>query len=283
MRSVDRPATQRGADHREPFADQLADVELALDAALHADDHQPAVGRQRVEIAVEVGRSHDVEDHVGTGAVGRLPQPLDEVLVAVVDEDVGPELTAEVQLLGGSGRHRDDATALLGDLDGMCADAARAAVHQQDLTGGQVRGHDEVRPDRARDLGKGCGVVQADPGRDRHHLSRRDGHMLGITTAGEQRANVLSYAPFRHASTESGDASGHFETQDIAGAGRWRVVAGRLQQIRAIDAGARYLDQHLAVFGMHTSEATTQSFSPRSPNRRLRSCYGRNYWGPDCK
>ena len=47
------------------LAEQLADVELALHAALHADDDQPAVGGERVDVAVEVGGAHDVEDHVG--------------------------------------------------------------------------------------------------------------------------------------------------------------------------------------------------------------------------
>ncbi len=51
--------------HAGPLAEQLADVELTLDAALHADDDQPAVGGERVDIAVEVGGAHDVEDHVG--------------------------------------------------------------------------------------------------------------------------------------------------------------------------------------------------------------------------
>jgi hypothetical protein len=77
---------QGGADHLQALADQLADVQFALDAALHADDHQPAVGRQRIEIAVQVGRAHDVEDHVGASRRS-LVDMLDEVVVAVVDRE----------------------------------------------------------------------------------------------------------------------------------------------------------------------------------------------------
>ncbi len=69
-RPVDRPGPQRRPDDAGPLGDQLADVQFGLDAALHADDDQPAVGGERVDIAVEVGGAHDVEDHVGTRAAG---------------------------------------------------------------------------------------------------------------------------------------------------------------------------------------------------------------------
>ena len=59
-------------DHAAALAEQLGHVQLALDAALHADDDDPAVVGQRVDIAVQIGGAHDVEDHVGAGAVGRL-------------------------------------------------------------------------------------------------------------------------------------------------------------------------------------------------------------------
>ena len=98
----------------------------ALTAALHADDHQPAVGRQRVDIAVEIGRAHDVEDHVGTGPAGLRAHSLDEVLVAVADGDLGAELGAQVQLVLGPGRDRDPAAERAGNLNRVRADPARS-------------------------------------------------------------------------------------------------------------------------------------------------------------
>ena len=97
--AADRARPQRRGDHAGALAEQLAEVELTLDAALHADDDQPAVGGERVDIAVEVGGAHDVEDHVGAATPGLFADPLDEVLVAVVDGDLGAELGAQVQLV----------------------------------------------------------------------------------------------------------------------------------------------------------------------------------------
>ena len=62
---LDRTRPQRRCDHAGTLAEQLADVEFSLHAALHPDDDQSAVGGEGVDIAVEVGGAHDVEDHVG--------------------------------------------------------------------------------------------------------------------------------------------------------------------------------------------------------------------------
>ena len=67
------------------LAMSFAEVELGLRAALHADRHQPAADGQGVDVAGQVLRAHVVEDDVDAGAVGLLLDPLDEVLVAVVD------------------------------------------------------------------------------------------------------------------------------------------------------------------------------------------------------
>ena len=67
-----------------------------LHAALHADHDQLTVGGQRVDVPVQVGRAHDVEDDVGARAVGLLADPRDEVLVAVVDRDLGAQFATEI-------------------------------------------------------------------------------------------------------------------------------------------------------------------------------------------
>ncbi len=89
---------------------------------------EASAGGQGVDVAVQVGGSHDVEDHVGARAVGLGADPLDEVLVAVVDGDVGAQFAAQRELVGGAGRHRDAGAERVGHLDGVGADAAGAAV-----------------------------------------------------------------------------------------------------------------------------------------------------------
>ena len=128
-----RPGPQRRRDDGRPLAQQQAEVELGAGAALQADDDEPAAGGEHVDVAGEVLRAHVVEDDVGAGAAGGRPDLLDEVLLAVVDEHLGAELAAGLELVGRPGRHRDPGPDLARQLDGHRADARRAAVDEQRL------------------------------------------------------------------------------------------------------------------------------------------------------
>ena len=133
VRTADRPGPQRGADHLQPLADQGTHIQFSGDSALHTDDHQPAVGSQRVEIAVQVRRAHDVEDDVGAVAVGRGSNPVDEIFVAMGDHDVGAEFAAQVHFGRRTRRCRDGGSQRARHLDRVAADPTGAAVHQDDL------------------------------------------------------------------------------------------------------------------------------------------------------
>ncbi len=108
--------------------------------------------RERVDVPVEVGRAHDVEDHVGARACGLLADAVLEVLVAVVDRDVGAERASGVKLLRRTGGDRDPGPQRPRHLNPVGADSAAATVDQHRLPGPQARRHHQVRPDRARDL-----------------------------------------------------------------------------------------------------------------------------------
>ena len=86
-RAFRRPSTGRP---RRPIAvtlprlrQQLADVQLGLHPALHADDQQPAVEGERVEVGGQALGAHVVEDDVGAVAVGGLLQLGGDVVVVV--------------------------------------------------------------------------------------------------------------------------------------------------------------------------------------------------------
>lgn len=150
----ERTAAQGRCGDRGALVQQSTQIEVALDAALQADDGEPAVDGERVHIPVQVLRTDDVEDDVRARPVRRLAQFLDEVLLPVVDQDVGSELRAARQLLGTPRGHRDPCAHGLGQLDRHRADTAGASVHQQRLTGAQMGHHEHVRPDRGRHLGQ---------------------------------------------------------------------------------------------------------------------------------
>ena len=86
------------------LAQQGVDVELALGAALHPDDDQPAAGGEGGDVAAEVLRAHVVEDDVGAAGLG---EHLDEVVVAVVDGVRRTERAAQLELLRRPGGRED--------------------------------------------------------------------------------------------------------------------------------------------------------------------------------
>src|SRR3954452_5354034 len=137
-RATDRTRPQCRGDHAGALAEQLADVEFGFDAALQPDDYQSSAGGESVDVTVEVFGAHDVEDHVGATFAAHA---LHEVLVAVIDGDLGAQFGAEVEFVprpGGDGHPRAERAC---HLDAVRADAAGAAVDQQELTGRQMRGH----------------------------------------------------------------------------------------------------------------------------------------------
>src|SRR5207244_13440789 len=86
-----RAGAQRAGVDQGALGHQRGQVELAGTAALQADDHEPAVGGERVEVAREVRPTHVVEDAVRAPTAGLLPYPGDEILGAVIDRDLGAE------------------------------------------------------------------------------------------------------------------------------------------------------------------------------------------------
>ena len=136
------------------FAEQCAEVQLTLDSALHADRDEGAIHRERIHVGLQVLCTHVVEDEIGTVAVGFGPQHLDEILVLVVDGDVRAERLTKVEFVRLAGRDCDGDAESLCDLNGVRADAAAAAVDQQDLSGSHTAVHDEIRPNSRRHLWK---------------------------------------------------------------------------------------------------------------------------------
>ena len=87
----------------EPSAHQRVQVQLGLGAALHPDDDESAAWSEDREVRGEVLGADDVEHDVD----GYVGEHLGEVLLAVVDDDVGAELAAHVDLLGAADRRGD--------------------------------------------------------------------------------------------------------------------------------------------------------------------------------
>jgi hypothetical protein len=134
---------------------------------LQPDRDEPSTDGEHLDVAVEVRAAHVVEHDVGAVPAGLLPDPGDEVLLPVVDGDLGAELATARQLLGAASGDGDSGAVVRRKLDRHRADAARPAVHEDHLAGREPGKHEDVRPHGARDLGDACRGHEVDAARHR--------------------------------------------------------------------------------------------------------------------
>lgn len=240
---------RRGRGDGGPLGQQGAEVQLALGAALETDDREAAVDGERLDVPVQVLGADQVQDDVGTRSRGVLPELLDEVLLAVVDEDVRPQFGAPGELLRAARRDRDPGPDRLRQLDRHRADAAGAAVHQEGLAGAQVGHHEDVGPHRRGDLGQRRGLHQADALRYGEELAGRNGDLLRVTAARQQRAHGVADRPPGHPGTERDDTARALQTGVGGGAGRRIVEALPLEHVGTVHSAGDDLDEDLAVTG----------------------------------
>lgn len=244
-----RPPPQRRRRHCRPLPQQHRQVQLTLDAALHADHGQPAVDRQRPHIPVQILRADDVEDDVRPRPVRRLAQLLHEVLLAVVDQNVRAQFRAPRQLLRPTRRDGHPRPHRLGQLNRHRADPARATVDQQRLARPQVGDHEHVRPHRRGHLRQRRRRDQVHPFGHRQQLPGRHGGLLRVTTAREQRAHLVAQGPSRDTGPQGRDAPRAFEPGIRGRTGRRIVEALPLQQIGAVDGARDDVDEDLSLAG----------------------------------
>src|SRR5690606_36704648 len=193
---------QRGGGDGGLLLQDRGEIELALDAALQADDDQPAPSRERLDVPRQVLRADDVEDDVGSTV---LATRLDEVLLAVVDDYVGAQPANHLGLRGATdgGDHRRAEG--LGELDRGGADPAAAAVHEKRLALTEPRHLEHVRPDSGERLRHRARLEQRQPVRDRDDLAGRDGDALRVAAAGQQRADLAALRQVRVALADGRD------------------------------------------------------------------------------
>ena len=73
--------------------------------------------------------------------------------------------------------------------------------------------------------------------------------VLGVTTPGEQGANLLSNKKINDVPADDGDRPGHLKAEDGAGPRRRRIESCGLKQVGAIDSGGLDFDHNLADTG----------------------------------
>ena len=97
--------------------------------------------------------------------------------------------------------------------------------------------------------GRPAALQQVDAGGNRQHLDGRHRDPLRVAAAGQQRAHLVADLPPDDPRPEPADHPGALHAQDRRGTRRYRVVAGRLQQVRPVHGGGCDLYQDLARAG----------------------------------
>src|SRR5882757_1801311 len=244
--AVPSAVAQPGRVDRAAFGAKSGQIQLTDPTALHADDDQPTVIGQRLDIRPEVRRPDDVEDHVRPVCGRFLGDPVDEILGVVLDCDLRTELAAAVYLFRTTRGGEYSRAVADTQLNGERTDSGGAAVHQQDLAGLQSTGHKHAGPHGAGDLGQAGRLDQGQPFGYRHQLAGGDGDAFGIAAAGEQRAHLVADFPALDARADGGNPTAAFQPEDGRRAGWRRIVPHALCNVRAIDARGDDVEQDLA-------------------------------------
>jgi hypothetical protein len=132
------------------------------------------------------------------------------------------------------------------ELDRGGADAARAAVDQRRLARREACGIEEIGPHGEERLGQRRRVEKVHAARHRQHATLRSGAEFRIAATGDERANLVADFEFADISCAFDYFARNFHSENRRGAFRRRVKPFRLQEIGAVQARARDLDQHLA-------------------------------------
>src|SRR5207253_2494584 len=138
----------------------------------------------------------------------------DKILLPVVDRALGAEVAADGAFLWAAGGREDTRAKGARELDRRRADAARPAVHEKALSGGEPAAIEDVGPHREEGFGQTGGIDERNALRHRQALRRRRDAIFGIAAAGNQRADRIALMPSGHLRAERGDGSGDFEAED---------------------------------------------------------------------
>src|SRR6185503_17290957 len=197
----------------------------------------------RFDVLGQIAAAHDVENDVGAAILG-----VDhgwEVLLPIVDQGLGAEFTAAVELVLAASGHSHVRTQRAAHLYCVRADSASAAVNEQRLTLAKAAGHHHVRPHRGGGFRQRCRGGDADAFRHWQHLGGGHVYPLGVTSAGQQRTHLIAGRPILHSGTDFGNHTGDLETGYLADARLQRVDAHPLHHGGPVHARGYHIDGYL--------------------------------------
>src|SRR5690606_7520962 len=121
-------------------------------------------------------------------------------------------------------------------LDGGSAHATGAGMDKHLLARLRSAQFEDVQPGGTEYFGNRRRVLPAHALGHRQQVPAIDDYLVSHATAGQQRANPVAHLPAGLAADFDNLASA-LQPENIGGAWRWRIMAGLLQQVVAVDSG----------------------------------------------
>src|SRR5690625_696577 len=178
-------------------------------------------------------------------APGELEGFAGEVLLAVVDRQVGSQFAARLQLAFAAGSDDHGEASAFRHLDGGRAYAAGTRVQEQGLPRLHPQVVEQGRERRQKYLRhpRRPGQLQR-PGLGHEHGRGQD-YQLRVTAATQQRVTLVTHLHVRHVRRHRYDRTGHLQTQDLGLSVGYGVVALALEEIGPVERRCCRAQQHL--------------------------------------
>ena len=160
----------------------------------------------------------------------------DEVVLAVIDAEIGAQALALRGFLVRSGGGDDARPERLGERNRRGADAGGPAVHQQGFAGFQRPAGEHIRPDGEIGLRDGRRLDRREACGNRQRIGFMGDAIVGVAAARDQRRHLRAEAVNPGVRPERRHFPGDFQAEHVGHAGRRRIVALALMDVGAIDA-----------------------------------------------
>ncbi len=141
-------------------------------------------------------------------------------------------------------------------------------MHEQGLAGLQAAAFEDIGPNREESLRDRRRLDGGHAGGNRQGIGFVNAAEFGVAAARDKGADLLPQPVKARFRPRCYDLAGNLKPGNVGRAGRWRVGALPLQDVRAIDAGGGDLDQDLGL--------ARQRHRPGLRHQHLRPAGGRN-------
>src|SRR3954471_9411179 len=252
---LDRTGAENSPNKMGALTEQLMKVECDIVTSHGGDQHDSPLLRQNWHAGGEIRSADQVEHDVEAAAAGFRLCKLFELAEDRINDAsrLEPILFRAIDLVlraRSSERHFAESSR---DLLGRQADSAAHDVDQHVVTIAHVRLRDERVEGGDENLGNRCGGGPVHAAGNRCEPSLFDGYIFGVSAAGCESENSITFFPVGGSWPELSDFARELQTRNVLHHTLWsRILSLTLQKVRTIESGGMNPDKHLAGPGLRS-------------------------------